>query len=429
MYVAFQTLGCKVNSYETEAVWEMFQKNGYQRVSFHEYADVYIINTCMVTNTGEAKSRKMIRQPLQYNPDAIIVVMGCLTQLKAEEVLSIPGVKIVLGTKNRMQILSYLEEYKQKLVPLNKAEDFVSNETYEPLQIEDFVAHQRAFLKIQDGCNNFCTYCIIPFTRGRVRSKLPEQVLAEAKDLVDHGHVEVILTGIHTGGYGVDLPNYSFYQLLKDLCEVPGLKRIRISSIEITELTDEIIDLISTSKIIVPHLHIPLQSGSDTILKKMNRKYTLAEFQEKIIHIRTKIPQVSITTDIIVGFPSETEADFETTLAFVKTIGFDEIHVFGYSKRSGTVASKMKEEIDGITKKDRVNQLIQLSTTLAKQSIQNQIGTIHEVVVEQKKNGFYIGHTGNYIQVKFYGENVVIGSIRQVKITKESYPLSEAELI
>ncbi|MBU1145517.1 MAG: tRNA (N(6)-L-threonylcarbamoyladenosine(37)-C(2))-methylthiotransferase MtaB [Firmicutes bacterium] len=429
MKVAFTTLGCKVNSYETEAVWELLQKEGYERVEFNQFSDIYIINTCMVTNTGEAKSRKMIRHPQSINSNAITIVMGCLTQLKAKEILEIPGVKIVLGTKNRDLIGEYLKEYLEILYPLNKVDPLLKNEKYDELQIDDFVHHQRAFLKIQDGCNNYCSYCIIPFARGRVRSKPASIILKEAQSLVQKGHKELILTGIHTGGYGEDLKGYSFLDLLKELEQVQNLKRIRISSIEISELTPELIDFISTSKKIVNHLHIPLQSGSDKILKLMNRKYTLQEFYQKVELIRKKIKNVAITTDVIVGFPSETGVDFQDTISFIKKVNFQELHVFGFSKRTGTLAALLKEEVPSLIKKNRVNQLIDLSCDLAKEFIKENLNLPINVIVEQEKDGYFVGHTSNYIFVKFKGQHISIGDEVTLQIIKEDYPLSFAQII
>ncbi|MDD3124012.1 MAG: tRNA (N(6)-L-threonylcarbamoyladenosine(37)-C(2))-methylthiotransferase MtaB [Candidatus Izemoplasmatales bacterium] len=429
MKVAITTLGCKVNSYESEAVITKLEELGYTRTEFNGYSDIYIINTCMVTNTGEAKSRKMIRHPLKFNENAIVIVMGCLTQLKAEEILEIPGVKIVLGTSNRELIPTYIEEFLQNHIPLNKVKKLMTNEPYDHLEIKDFKTHQRAFLKIQDGCNNFCTYCIIPYTRGRVRSKTKDQVLSEARTLVAKGHLEIILTGIHTGGYGEDLTNYSFADLLMDLEEVEGLKRIRISSIEITELTDQVIDIIASSSKIVNHLHIPLQSGSNRVLKLMNRKYQLVDYEKKITSLRNQVPNLAITTDVIVGFPTETEEDFLEMVEFIKKIQFSELHIFPYSKRTGTVASKMTGEVSPDVKKERVNKLISLNTELAKKFISSQLFITQNVIVETAKNGDLSGHTANYIHVQFQGNADLVGKLVKVQIIEEKYPESISKLL
>ncbi len=409
MKVAFYTLGCKVNSYETEALIELFQNNGYEVVDFDNISDIYIINSCMVTNTGERKSKKYIRRPITINPEAITVVMGCLSQLKAEEILAIDGVKIVLGTKNRDKTIDYIEEYLVSGRKLNKVEMLENNEKYDNLFIKDFKNHQRAFLKIQDGCNNFCSYCIIPYTRGRIRSKAKNRVLQEAKQLVESGHIEIVLTGIHTGGYGADLENYSFAELLKDLESVKGLERIRISSIEITELTDEVIDIIKNSDKIVNHLHIPLQSGANKILKSMNRKYNTQEYLEIINKLKTEIENLAITTDIIVGFPGETDFDFEEQNEFIRIVGYQELHVFPFSKREGTPASRMKEQISGDLKKKRVHQLLALSDELKNNYIKSQIGKKHYFIPEQIKDGFLQGHTRDYILVRISEAEELIG--------------------
>lgn len=429
MKVAFLTLGCKVNFYETEAVWELMQKHGYERVDFKARSDVYIINTCTVTNNSDGKSRKMIREAISRNPEGIVVIMGCFSQLKAGQVLAIPGVKIVLGTKNRNLIPDYIAEYLKKKTILNKVELLESNLAFDDLSINAFAKHQRAFLKIQDGCNNFCSYCIIPYARGRVRSKQPKQVIKEAKTLVDNNFKEIILTGIHTGGYGVDLPNYRFVNLLQDLETIKGLERIRISSIETSELTEDVISVIAHSQKIVNHLHIPLQSGSDTILKAMNRKYDKQEYTRIISKLRAMIPNLAITTDVIVGFPGETESDFAEMVAFIRKINFQELHVFPYSRREGTVAAAMPNQISGAIKKERVNILLKLSDELAKAYINTNINIPLQVIPETYHDGYLHGHTANYIFVKFLGKSDQIGELVDIVITEESYPLSLAKVI
>jgi len=422
MRVAFYTLGCKVNAYETEAIMELFQNQGYKIVDFDEESDVYVINSCMVTNSGERKSKQMIRRPLSINPNAITIVMGCLSQLKAKKMLDIPGVKIVLGTKNRHKIIDYLNEYLQTGKKMDKSEELRPDESFENLEVKDFKHHQRAFLKIQDGCNNFCTYCIIPYTRGRIRSKSRDLILQEVKELVNRGHIEIVLTGIHTGGYGEDLEDYSFAELLEDLEDIEGLKRIRISSIEITELDKDVLDVIHKSKKIVNHLHIPLQSGSERLLKRMNRKYSKAEYLEKIEEIRSIFPQIAITTDVIVGFPGESQEDFEEAYQFIESLGFQELHVFPYSKRQGTPAAKMSNEVHGKVKKDRVHRLLSLSEKLKTTYYHNQLGQERHVIVEQEKDGYLVGHSKDYISCKFKGPGSLIGQEVKVLLKEVSYP-------
>lgn len=426
MKVAFYTLGCKVNSYETEAVLEKFIEKGYEITDYDEFSDIYVINSCMVTNAGEKKSKNIIRRPIHNNPEAIVIVMGCLSQMKANEILDIDGVKIVIGTKNRDKVVDYLEEYLTTKEPMNLVTALDALEEYDRLAIIDFKKQKRAFLKIQDGCNNFCTYCIIPYTRGRIRSKSKEIILDEVNHLVENGHIEIVLTGIHTGGYGEDLGDYSFWELLRDLEAVEGLKRIRISSIEITEINPLILQVITNSKKIVHHLHIPLQSGSNRILKLMNRKYTTSEFAEMIDKIKRQIPDVALTTDVIVGFPTETEAEFEEAYDFIKKINFQELHVFPYSRRKGTIADKMTGQINGLVKKERVKKLLELSDELLKNHIENNIGSLHYVIVEQIKDGFLVGHTRDYISVKFKGKSSLIGQEVLVKIVAAEQPYNLA---
>ena len=429
MKVAFYTLGCKVNAYETEAVMEKFIAKGYEIVDFDGYSDVYIINSCMVTNTGEKKSKQIIRRPYHHNPQAIVIVMGCLSQLKAEEMMEIDGVKIVIGTKNREHLVTYLESYLKDNIPLNLASALEKDEEYDSLSINDFKTQKRAFLKIQDGCNNFCTYCIIPYTRGRIRSKSKDLIIEEVQQLVEHGHIEVVLTGIHTGGYGADLTDYSFAQLLSDLEYIDGLERIRISSIEITEIDDEILSVISRSKKIVHHLHVPLQSGTNRILKLMNRKYSTKEYLEMIQKIRKYLPEVAFTTDVIVGFPGETEDDFIEAFNFIKEVGFQELHVFPYSRRQGTLADKMPDQVDGQVKKERVKKFIELSDFLLKDHVNNSLGKTVQVIAEQMKDGYLVGHSRDYIALKFKGDVSLLGKEVKVKIISADQPYNLGILI
>lgn len=429
MKVAFYTLGCKVNAYETEAVMELFKEQGHEIVDYNDFSDVYIINSCMVTNSGERKSKQIIRRPIQNNPNAIVIVMGCLSQIKAEDMLKIDGVKIVLGTKNRHKILEYLSEYLQTKELQNHVETLDRDEEFENLSINDFKNHKRAFLKIQDGCNNFCTYCIIPYTRGRIRSKAKDLIIEEVKELVKKGHIEIVLTGIHTGGYGEDLDDYSFAELLADLEKIDGLKRIRISSIEITELDEDVLNVIKNSHKIVNHLHIPLQSGSERILKLMNRKYSKADFKNKIIEIRQAFNNdIAITTDIIVGFPSETDEEFNEAYDFIKEIDFQELHVFPYSRRKGTPADKMKDQVNGKIKKDRVHQLLELSNQLKEKYYRSQLGMIKEVIIEQEKDGYLLGHSKDYISIKLKADPSLIGKAVDVKLVTLHDQYIEAEI-
>lgn len=415
--VAFLTLGCKVNTYESEAMLKLFHDAGYEAVDFKEKADVYVINTCTVTNTGDSKSRQMIRKAIRQNEQATVCVVGCYSQVASEEVAKIEGVGVILGTQYRNRIVEFVEEYQRTRQTVIHVADVMKLSRFEDLDIDEFTRNTRAFLKIQDGCNNFCTYCIIPYARGRIRSRDKESVLKQAQKLVDHGFVEIVLTGIHTAGYGQDFDDYSFYDLLVDLTtQIKGLKRLRISSIEMSQISHEIIDLIAKSPIIVDHLHIPIQSGCDKILKKMNRHYTTAEFSEKLFELKEKLPSLSITTDVIVGFPGETDEDFQETYQWIKDMHFNQLHVFPYSPRQGTPAAKMKDQINGKIKHERVKSLMDLSHTLQSEFAHQQIGCVLEVLIEEKEDDFMVGHASNYLKVKTKLPLDSIGHIYRVRI-------------
>ena len=415
--VAFHTLGCKVNTYESNAMLKIFNEAGYQEVDFKQVADVYVINTCTVTNTGDSKSRQMIRKAIRKNPKATICVVGCYSQTAPEEIEKIEGVGVVLGTQYRSDIVKYVDEHLETGEMVIKVDNVMNLRKFENLNIDRF-KNTRAFLKIQDGCNNFCTYCIIPYARGRLRSRQKESVLNQAQRLVDNGYVEIVLTGIHTAGYGEDLDDYSFYELLVDLVKIKGLKRLRISSIETSQISDEIIDLIGSNEIIVDHLHVPLQAGSDATLKRMNRKYTTAEYLEKINKIRSYLPNIAFTTDVIVGFPGETDEEFEETYNFIKQVNYSELHVFPYSPRKNTPAAKMKDQVNDQIKHERANRLLQLSKELNHEFALKQIGKTLKVLFEKRDGEYLIGHAGDYLKVKVKTADNLIGEIVTIKIDK-----------
>ena len=423
MKVAIQSLGCKVNLYESEYITDQFQKAGYEIVPFQEIADVYIINTCSVTNTSDVKSRKVIHQAIRRNPDACIVAIGCF--IEANHDYHEDGVDILLGNANKSKVLEYVERYWQTK---QKANYFVTPipEKFDDMTMSTFLGRTRAFIKIQDGCENFCSYCIIPYVRGKCRSKNFQTVLEEIQNYVQHGYKEVVLTGIHTGNYGVDLGT-DFAALLREIVKINGLVRLRISSIEITELTDEVLQIIRDNDVIVDHLHIPLQAGSDKILRLMNRKYDLAYFKQKMEQIREIRPDISLTTDIIVGFPSETEEDFQDTLSFVREVQFSKVHVFPYSRRSGTVAADMAEQVPGDVKKDRVRRLLALSKELETEYMKKFIGKTLPVLMEVKRTDYSLGHTSNYLLVKVPGE-YQSEDLVDVTITDVSYPYCLGEV-
>ena len=415
MKAAFYTLGCKVNSYETEVNIEIFKNHGYEIVSFDEKADVYVINTCSVTNTSDQKSRKIIREATKKNKDAIVVVMGCYSQVKYNEAKDIPGVSIVIGNNNKSEIIDLVEEFKKnkkQIVKITNLKDVL----FENMNLDKYETHTRAFVKVQDGCNNYCSYCIIPYTRGNVRSKPLDKVIEEVTNLAKNGYKEVVLTGIHTGHYGLDLENTDFSDLLRELEKIEGLERIRISSVEIKELNDKFMDTLKESKKIVNHIHIPLQSGSDTILKLMNRRYDMNEFISSIEKIRKIRPGIAITTDVIVGFPGETDELFNETVESIKKIGFTELHVFPYSKREGTVAAKMSNQIDGNVKKDRVRKLLSVSDVLKRKYYESLIGTNEELLTEKYEDGYLIGHLSNYGLCKVKSDNKDTNKIFKVNL-------------
>ena len=417
MKVAFYTLGCKVNTYETEVNIELFKKNGYEIVPFEEKADVYVINTCSVTNQSDVKSRKMIREAVKRGKDAIVVVMGCYSQIKYLEASEIPGVSIVIGTNNKSKIIDLIEEYKKNRKQIVKVFD-LKDIKFEDMNLDKYENHTRAFVKVQDGCNNYCSFCIIPYSRGNVRSKEKNLVLKEVSTLAENGYKEVVLTGIHTGHYGLDLKEYDFSDLLRELEKIDKLKRIRISSIECVELNDKFMETLKNSNKIVNHIHIPLQSGSDTILKTMNRRYIMKDFMNIINKIRLIRPNIAITTDVIVGFPGETDELFNETVESIKKIGFTELHVFPYSKREGTPAASMPNQVDGNVKKERVRKLISLSEELKNNYYKSLIGTKEELLVERNIDGYYVGHLTNYGLCKVKSDENIINEIIDVKLLK-----------
>ena len=394
MKAAIHTLGCKVNIYESEYIINILKENGYQIVDFDSKADIYIINTCTVTNTSDKKSEKMIKRARKQNKDAIIIAMGCHAQIKGDNI----DADIIIGNKDKSKIISLIEEYQENKNKIKRIYN-LDNVSFEDMYISSFNSHTRAFVKIQDGCDAFCSYCIIPYARGPIRSKDPKTVIKEITSLVENGYKEIILTGIHTGKYGKDI-NYTFEQLLKEIIKIKNLYRIRISSIEINELTDPILNLIKDNQVIAKHLHIPLQSGSDKILKLMDRKYDLKFYKDRIEKIRKMIKDVSITTDLIVGFPNENEKDMEDTLKFLKEIKFTKIHTFPYSKREGTKAASMENQIDETIKRKRVKTVLELSDQLEQDFYQSKLNETEEVIIEQTKDGKSYGYTSNYIKVE-----------------------------
>lgn len=412
MKIAFITLGCKVNSYETDAISDLFVKRGDVIVDLEEDFDVCIINTCSVTNQATVKSRKMIRSAIKANPNAIICVMGCYSQMDSNGVSEIDGVDIVIGNENKSQIVDLVYKKTKEKELINKVTDILKYKTFENLSPVSF-SKTRAFLKIEDGCNNFCSYCIIPYTRGPIRSKPYEDVINEINKIIKNGYKEVVLTGIHTGKYHDG--NVSFTDLVKMILNETKLERLRVSSIELNEVTDEFIDLLKNSRVIAKHLHLPLQAGSDHILKLMNRHYTRDEFISKVKMIKEIIPDISITTDIIVGFPLETDEDFKDTLDLCKIVGFSKIHAFPFSLRKGTKACEYKE-VNGEIKKERMKELMELDSKLEHEFKEKHLNTVHSAIFEQMHGEYYVGHTSNYLEVLVKSDFDLTGKMVEVKI-------------
>ncbi len=430
--VAFYTLGCKVNFYDTEAIWQLFKQEGYEQVDFDRTADVYLINTCTVTNTGDKKSRQIIRRAVRKNPEAIIAVTGCYAQTSPAEVMDIPGVDLVIGTQDRDKIMSYIRRIQAERQPINAVRNIMKTRVFEELDVPGFSERTRAFLKIQEGCNNFCTFCIIPWSRGLSRSRSPESVLKQARQLVEAGYREIVLTGIHTGGYGDDLEDYKLAHLLRDLDRVDGLRRVRISSIEASQITDDVIEVLNTSPKMCRHLHIPLQAGDDEVLKRMRRKYTTDEFAQKISKIHAAMPGVAVTTDVIVGFPGETEQMYRNGYRFMEQMGFAEMHVFPYSKRNGTPAARMEDQVDDETRHRRVHELIELSGRMRLDYARRFVGQVLDVIPERSKDrtdGRMAGHADNYLQVAFPGSEELTGRLCRVKLLEAGADESLGELV
>ena len=396
MKFLINTLGCKVNTYESNVIRDIFLNEGYEESNSN--VDIAVMNTCTVTNTSDSKSLKVIKHTIKNNPNAIVIVCGCFSQINPDRLKDMEGVSIVLGNYNKSKIMDYINQYKKNKKQIIDVRE-LNDEKFECMKLNNF-NKTRAFVKIEDGCENFCSYCIIPYSRGKVRSKLMEDVLDEVNTLVNNGHREIVLTGIHTGHYGADIEEYDFSDLLNEISKIKGLERLRISSIEITELDDKFLETLKNNKIIVDHMHIPLQSGCDKTLKEMNRKYDVAYFKDKIKKIRSIRPNISITTDVIVGFPNETEDDFNTTVNTIKEIKFTKLHVFPFSVRKGTVAETMENQIDEKTKKERVHILMNISKELELDYMNKFVGCEVEFIPEVSKDGYIIGHTGNYLQIK-----------------------------
>lgn len=414
---AIATLGCKVNTYESQGYESALLEKGYEQVSFKEKADVYIINTCAVTNTAGSKSRQKIHAAIALNPEALIAVVGCYAQTASEQLEQDANIDILLGSDGKSRLADMIEEGLRKKRPQKLIHDVRKVNVFEALPIHRFEHQTRAFLKIQDGCNQFCSYCIIPFARGAERSLPEDEVLAIARSLSESGHREIVLSGIHTGRYGNGI-NSSLCQLMKRMVkEIPKLQRIRISSIEMNEITDELLEFIKGEEKIARHLHIPVQSANTTVLKNMNRPYTIAWFMERVDYIRSLIPDISISSDVITGFPQESEEQFQDTLDNIARMRLSFLHVFPYSRRDHTAAAQMSGHLENKIKKERASRLANLSKQLYTAYKQNFIGKEVSVIFEKEKDGKLIGHSSEYLEVAAAAPLAVMHTMHTVRIT------------
>ena len=420
--IAFYTLGCKVNQADTASMENLFLRSGHQLVSFDGEADVYIINTCVVTNTGQRKSRQTIHRAIRKNPNALIVVTGCYPQTAAEEVKAIAGVDMIIGNQDRAQIVQLVEKRlaHRQTDTLDAVHKLTASTAFEEMAAGDITDKTRAFLKIQEGCNQFCTYCIIPYARGPLRSRSLESIRTETQRLINAGFKEIVLIGIHLGCYGKENPDGpTLYDAVKTVLDVPGVQRLRLGSLESVEVEPRLLTLMQEDARFCRHLHLPLQSGCDKVLQAMHRPYTTAKFKTLLADIKTKVPDIAITTDVIVGFPGETEADFETTCKFVESCGFSKMHIFPFSARKGTPAEKFAGVVTEAVKKERADILGRIDETMHKTFLQAMVGQNAEVLFEQPAGEDYFeGLTGNYqrVFVKSGGRNLG-GEILPVKIT------------
>jgi len=423
--VAATTLGCKVNFYETEAMLEQFARQGYAVVDFAEVADIYIINTCTVTNLGDKKSRQMIRRANKQNPDAIVIAAGCYAQVAPEEVARIEGVNLIVGTKDRMSVVTLAESFaaaqeaqeEQSAAQKTIVTDVMHEHVFEPLSVEGMQDRQRVYIKIQEGCDRFCAYCIIPYARGPVRSRPLADVVDEIQRLAANGYKEIVLSGIHVASYGKDLENMNLLRALAAAHEVAGVERIRMSSVEPTVVTEEFVRAVAEMPKMCDHFHLSLQSGCDRTLKRMNRRYTAAEYCRAAETLRKYMPNVALTTDVIAGFPGETEEDFAESYAFIEALGLTRLHVFPYSAKKGTPAAGFADQIPKAVKDARVKRLMALSERMHKEFLQSFVGREMPVLFEQvTQNGYCEGHTTNYIQVSAKADACAVNQIVTVRM-------------
>ncbi|MDY3825630.1 MAG: tRNA (N(6)-L-threonylcarbamoyladenosine(37)-C(2))-methylthiotransferase MtaB [Lachnospiraceae bacterium] len=419
--VALHNLGCKVNEYETEAMQEILEQNGYEIVPFEEKADAYIVNTCSVTNMADKKSRQMLHRAKKMNPEAVVIAAGCYVQSAGEELLKDTSVDILIGNNEKVNLPSILENWEKEHNPLH-VHDLTREHTYEELTLSHTAGHTRAFMKIQDGCNQFCTYCIIPYTRGRVRSRRLSDIVAEAGRLAENGYQEVVLTGIHLDSYGTDLEEHeNLLTVIQEIAKIDGIKRIRLGSLEPRIMTEEFVAGLAAEEKLCPHFHLSLQSGCDATLKRMNRRYSAEEFRQCCERLRRHFDDPALTTDVIVGFPGETEEEFTATVEFLKDICFYETHVFKYSRRKGTKADRMPDQIPEQIKNQRSDVLLALTEKNSGEYRKKLLGRTVKVLLEEESTiggtTYLAGHTREYVKVAVAPETAAAGEIIDVKVT------------
>ncbi|MGC7846208.1 tRNA (N(6)-L-threonylcarbamoyladenosine(37)-C(2))-methylthiotransferase MtaB [Desulforudis sp. 1088] len=415
--VAFATLGCKVNQYETQALSEQFERLGYAIVSFEEKADVYVINTCTVTHIGDRKSRQVIRRARRANPEALVVVTGCYAQVAPDEIAGIGDVDLIVGTRGRERLAEFVDRTLERGKTVKCIAGLDEAPAFEELPISRTQGRARAYIKVQEGCRDFCTYCIVPYARGPLRSRPSAAVIEEAERLVRNGYVELVLTGTHLGAYGLDLPDApKLAELVTSLSRVPGLLRLRLSSIEPLDISPALVEAIASSPVACPHLHIPLQSGSNHILHRMGRRYSTREFALLVNHIRSKIPEVGITTDVMVGFPGESDAHFRESLDFVRRMDFSGLHVFKFSPRKGTPAAAYPDQVPAKVKESRSKAMLELGEFLKDRFACRYVGKTVSVLAEEHRDGVLEGYTGNYLRVRFRGSPDALGRLEQVSV-------------
>ena len=419
MKVAFLTLGCKVNQYETNGMIQQFQERGYEITEFEDVADIYIINTCTVTNMSDRKSRQFLRQAKKNNSDSIVVAVGCYVQVSKDELEALPEIDLALGTNDKTQIVDYIEKYIDEKSKKETLDNILYDAKFEDFGTVTYTEKTRAVIKVQDGCDRFCSYCIIPFARGKIRSRKPESVIEEITEISKNGIKEVVITGIHVASYGRDFENdYRLIDLLEEINKIDGIERIRLGSIEPLLITEEFMERFIKLEKVCHHFHLSLQSGCTETLKRMNRRYTAGEFEVIVDRIRKYYNDAILTTDIIVGFPDESEEEFKTTYEYLKRINFYKMHVFKYSPRKGTKAAEMKNQIPGDVKELRSKKLLELSDNNEIRYLDSYIGKDVEVLFEEFDGEYYKGHTANYIMVKVKSEEDLSNKIKMVKITE-----------